>query len=59
MALTAITFILAAGYSGGDFGPALPAAAIITMPLAAAAAMPRSISASFGPAKLILTICAP
>ena len=47
------------GYSGGDFGPALPAAATITIPLAAVAAMPRSIKASFGPAKLILTICAP
>ena len=43
----------------GDFGPALPEAATITIPLAAAAPIPRSINGSFGPAKLILMICAP
>ena len=59
VALTAITLALAAGYNGGDFAPALPDAATIRMPLAAVAAMPRSIKGSFGPAKLILMICAP
>jgi len=43
----------------GDFGPALPAAAIISTPRSAVAMMPRSINGSFGPAKLMLTICAP
>jgi hypothetical protein len=33
VAVTAITKGMAAGKSGGDFGPALPAAAIKTMPL--------------------------
>ncbi|MBA7630858.1 hypothetical protein ES703_38383 [subsurface metagenome] len=57
--LTAITFGLAAGNRGGDFGPALPAAATSTTSRAAVAAMPRSMSMSFGPAKLMLMICAP
>src|SRR4051794_27120113 len=56
---TAITFGSDAGNSGGDFGPALPAAAISTTPFLAAPAKARPIAGSFGPAKLILMILAP
>src|SRR6266436_7321140 len=54
VAVTAITLGSAPGNSGGDFGPALPAAAISTMPLSCAALRVRSREGSRGPAKLIL-----
>src|SRR5207237_70687 len=56
VAVTAITFGSAAGNSGGDFGPALPAAAIRTMPLSCATLNARSSVGSRGPAKLMLTM---
>src|SRR5262249_52226261 len=60
VAVTAITYGLRApGNSGGDFGPALLAAAIKTMPLSYAAWSARSSEGSFGPAKLILMMRAP
>src|SRR5215469_5302096 len=54
VAVTAITKGMAPGKSGGDFGPALPAAAIRTMPLSYVALSARSSEGSLGPAKLIL-----
>src|SRR5262252_8829328 len=59
VAVTAITYGSAPGNSGGDFGPALPAAAIRTMPLSYAALSARSSEGSLGPAKLILMMRAP
>src|SRR5258706_1588217 len=45
---TAITFGSAAGYCGGDFGPKLPEAAIVTMPLPLAAAIWRGKAGAGG-----------
>src|SRR5215813_11049649 len=60
VAVTAITYgSKAPGNSGGDFGPALPAAAIRTMPLSYAALSARASEGSLGPAKLILMMRAP
>src|SRR4029450_13635073 len=59
VAVTAITDGSAAGKSGGDFGPALPAAGIRTMSLSYAALIARASEASLGPAKLILMMRAP
>src|SRR5438094_4624294 len=59
VAVTAITYGSAPGNSGGDFGPALPPAAIRTMPLSYAALSARSSEGSLGPAKLILMMRAP
>src|SRR5262245_62793275 len=59
VAVTAITLGSAAGKSGGEFGPALPAAATRTMPLSYAALSARASEGSLGPAKLILMMRAP
>src|SRR5258708_31697697 len=59
VAVTAMTLGSAAGKSGGDFGPALPAAAIRMAPFCRALAIARAIRGSDGPAKLILTTRAP
>src|SRR5580704_13824304 len=59
VAVTAMTLGSAPGNSGGDFGPALPAAAISTMPLSCAFLSARSIEGSRGPAKLILMMRTP
>src|SRR5258707_7366139 len=59
VAVTAITYGSAPGKSEGDFGPALPAAAIRTMPLSYAALSARASEGSLGPAKLILMMRAP
>src|SRR5262249_49367216 len=59
VAVTAITYGSAPGNSGGDFGPALPAAAIRTMPLSYADLSARPSEGSRGPAKLMLMMRAP
>ena len=56
---TAITFGSAPGNSSGDFGPALPAAAIRMTPRSFRPLIACSRIGSRGPAKLILMICAP
>src|SRR5258707_14280719 len=59
VAVTAITYGSAPGNSGGDFGPALPAAAIRTMPLSYAALSARASEGSLGPEKLMLMMRTP
>src|SRR5258707_15378768 len=54
-----MTFGSAAGHSGDDFGPALPAAATRTAPFCRAAARMRPSAGSEGPVKLILMTRAP
>src|SRR2546430_13404208 len=56
---TAITLVSAPGNSGGDFGPALPAAAIRMIPSSLSFLIACCRIGSRGPAKLILMILAP